>query len=73
MSELREQYERETGRQAKLPIDNDDFAYLKWLERRLAEYEGKCTCDPGHICDGNRGHSAQGCQHKCPVHGRTVT
>lgn len=36
MSNLREQYERETGRQAKLPIDNDDFAYLIWLERRAA-------------------------------------
>lgn len=30
--------------------------------------ELKCTCDPGHICDGNRGHYAGGCPANCPIH-----
>lgn len=30
----------------------------------------KCTCDKGHICDGNRGHNAGGCPESCPVHSK---
>lgn len=38
--------------------------------RKPAEVETlePCTCDPGHICDGNRGHYPGGCPHYCPVH-----
>lgn len=32
--------------------------------------EANCTCDPDHICDGNRGHYAVDCPENCPVHGR---
>jgi hypothetical protein len=31
-----------------------------------------CTCEEGHICDGNRGHDPAGCHHQCPVHGGTA-
>lgn len=27
-----------------------------------------CLCDPGHICDGHRGHNVDGCPENCPVH-----
>jgi hypothetical protein len=33
-----------------------------------AETAEPCTCDPGHICDGNRRHSMVGCPDSCPVH-----
>jgi len=38
-------------------------------ETLLPEVAVRCTCDAGHICDGNRGHSVDGCPSCCPVHG----
>ncbi len=43
----------------------------KYSSGILSEVEPVCTCDEGHICDGNRGHNAQGCPSSCPIHGKT--
>lgn len=57
-------------------IANDLLTDLRNNETNLSLrfYEKvSCTCDSGHICDGNRGHNFQGCPQNCPVHKKCST